>query len=355
VKDQTVFNLVKELTELAGPIGREEQVQEWIHQSWDSFAKAVEVSRVQNIVANMGGDGPRILLAAHADEICFMVKSISPEGLIFLSPHNADSHGRPPAGLFPFGQTAVILGNKGVVPGVFTSKTGHALGPQKWDKGHTLAWNDIYVETGAGSDGELEERGVHPGCRIIWNPPTRQLGPLLYGKAMDDRALLAILTLLGQSLASSKLRYETYLGSTVQEEIGLVGASSITSSREYDLAIALDIGLSSDIPGVSERDIPTQLGKGPVLLYQDSTVHYDYGFTEHLADIATENDIPFQRTIYQNYACDGEMFIRAGIPTAMIALPARYTHSPFEMIHIEDLKHAVELLQAFLYAKHFQG
>lgn len=66
-------------------------------------------------------------------------------------------------------------------------------------------------------------------------------------------------------------------------------------------------------------------------------------------------ELPDQRTIYQNYACNGEMFIRAGIPTAMIALPARYTDSPFEMIHIEDLKCVVELLHAFLCAEPFQG
>lgn len=301
----SMFDLVKELTELPGPIGREEAVQEWLEQHWGARCESVQVDRLRNLVAHIGGEGPRILLAAHADEICFMVKSISPEGFVFLSSHTKDELGYPSKGSFPVGQPALILGRREPVAGVFTSITGHLIGSKTQEYEHRLGWNDIFVETAANRVQDLEELGVFPGCRVIWNPPTRRLGKRIVGKAMDDRAGLAILTALISELKPSELAYDTYFGSTIQEEIGLAGASSIGQSLDFDLAIALDVGLSGDVPGVDARNMPIGLGKGPTLVYQDSMIHYDYTLTEHLASLAETQGIPIQRAVFQSYGSDG--------------------------------------------------
>ncbi len=108
-----LFDLVKTLTELPGPIGHEDAVQDWLEAAWGPYSDRIERTGVNNLVAHVGGNGPRLLLQAHSDEICLMVRSISEDGFIHIAMWNADRLGRPPRWLFPIGQPALILGTQG--------------------------------------------------------------------------------------------------------------------------------------------------------------------------------------------------------------------------------------------------
>ena len=121
-------------------------------------------------------------------------------------------------------------------------------------------WNDWFVDLGLSSRVEAEALGVFPGCRVIWNPKVQRFGPhLITGKAMDDRAALAIATIAGEELAKrDDLAFEVMLGSTVQEENGLLGAQSIADSIDVDLCLNLDVGLVGDNPGPDARDFRTR-------------------------------------------------------------------------------------------------
>jgi tetrahedral aminopeptidase len=345
-----VFELVKELTELPGPTGHEDAVQDWIERRWGEFAQDVRRTRVNNILARVGGTGPRLLLVAHADEICLMVKSVTEEGFLHLWPYYSDQLGRPPRWFTPLNQPALVLSSAGAVPGVFATASGHVVGGRNSQK-EQFEWNDWFVDIGVRSCGDVESLGIGPGARVIWNPETRRIGSNITGKAMDDRAALAIATAVGEKLAASEeLPFEFWLASTVQEENGLLGAASLADEMSFDYAIALDVGLTGDIPGPDKRDFPSCLGAGPVVVYQDARCHYSRRLSDRLIDIAKSQPfpIPVQRAVFQNYGSDGAELLRRGVETALLTYPTRYTHSPIETVDEADLIHTADLLIAFV-------
>lgn len=344
----TVFELVKELSELPGPTGHEDPVQEWLFGRWSTFAKDIRRTRVNNILARVAGSGPRLALVSHADEICLMVKSVSDNGFLHLWPYYSDRLGRPPRWFTPLNQPALVVTSAGNIPGVFATASGHVVGGRNSQKDQ-FEWNDWFVDVGARSRDEVEAQGIGPGARVIWNPETRRVGHNITGKAMDDRAALAIATIVGERLASrDDLDYELWLASTVQEENGLLGAASLADEQQFDCAIALDVGLTGDIPGPDERDFPAKLGAGPIVVYQDASAHYSRRLCDDLLATAKAGDISVQTAVFQNYGSDGAALIRRGVETALLTYPTRYTHSPIETVAESDLNHAVDLLVAFI-------
>lgn len=279
-----MFELVKELSELPGPTGHEDAVQDWVVERWGSFSREVRRTRVDNVLAYVGGTGPRLALVAHADELCLLVKSVSDDGFLHLWPYN-DTLGRPPRWFMPIGQPALVVTSQGNFPGIIATATGHVVGGPGSQKDHE--WNDWFVDLGIRGREEVENLGIGPGARVIWNPETRRIGGNITGKAMDDRAALAIATLVGEQLAGhDDLPFELWLASTVQEENGLLGASSLADELRLDLAIALDVGLTGDIPGVDTRDWPSRLGGGPMIVYQDAMCHYSRRLSDTLIEVA---------------------------------------------------------------------
>lgn len=343
-----MFELVKVLSEAPGPTGHEDAVQDWLFARWSRFAKDIRRTRVNNILARVAGSGPRLALVAHADEICLMVKSVSDTGFLHLSPYYSDSLGRPPRWFTPINQPALVVTSNGNIPGVFATASGHVVGGRN-SKKDQVEWNDWFVDVGARSRDEVEAQGIGPGARVIWNPETRRVGKNIVGKAMDDRAALAIATAVGEHLAGrDDLPFELWLASTVQEENGLLGASSLADELRLDTAIALDVGMVGDIPGVDKRDWPSRLGAGPIVVYQDANAHYSRRLSDHLVDVARQHNIPVQRAVFQHFGSDGAVLIKRGVDSALLAYPTRYTHSPFETVDESDLDQSVELLVAFV-------
>lgn len=344
-----MFDLVKELTELPGPTGLEDRVQDWIADRWSRFAETRR-TRVNNVLAHVGGSGPRLALVAHADEICLMVKSISDEGFLHIWPYYADQRGKPPRWFTPVNQPALIMTSSETIPGVFATASGHVVGGRNSQQ-EEVGWNDWFIDVGARSRAEVASLGIGPGARAIWNPETRRIRQNIVGKAMDDRAALAIATAAGERLAArDDLPFELWLAATVQEENGLLGASSLADEMTFDLAIALDVGLTGDIPGPDKRDFPACLGAGPIVVYQDATCHYSVRLSDRLVATARERGIPVQQAVFQNYGSDGAALIRRGVATALLTYPTRYTHSPIETVQESDLAQAVDLLCAFIEA-----
>ena len=343
----SVAETLIELMALPGPTGQEEPVLAWCRERWAAFGAEVTATPIGNVVARAGGNGPRLLIQGHADEIGFVVKSIDARGFVCLSDGQAGSkhaHHR-----YPVGQPALIVGRRRRVPGLFATVTGHILATRAEERTRLEA-NDLFVDVGAESREEAEALGVHVGAGVIWNPPARRLGRRIYGKAIDDRVALALMTHLLAGLDRASLRYDLTLAATVQEEIGLVGATSLGHQGRYDLAIAIDNGPIGDYPGVDEREMPVRLGGGPTLVYKDSWTHYDRRVIDRLLDVAAANDLPVQESIFPGFGSDGAALIRAGIPTALLAVATRYTHSAFEMADERDVEGTLALLRAFVAA-----
>jgi tetrahedral aminopeptidase len=340
------FDLLGELTGIPGPTGQECAVMEWCATRWRDHCQELRYSATGNLYAHVGGTGRRVLIQAHADEIGFIVRSIDKNGFLHLATAQTRDD---PAKRFPVGQSALVLGRHGQVEGLIAAASGHVLTEDQRNS-TKFTYEDMWVDIGAESRDDAEKQGVHPGARVIWNPPLRQMGTRIYGKALDDRLLLAFMTALLESEAVENLGCELHLAVTVQEENGLIGAEALHHDLRPDVALALDVGLSGDIPNVKDQTMPTALGEGPILVHKDASVHYSREVIWALAEIAESEGIPVQHAIFERFGSDGAQFIRHGIPAALLGPPTRYTHSPFEMVDERDLDSTFKLLTAYVSA-----
>jgi endoglucanase len=341
-----MFALIKELTELVGPVGQEQEVLDHVQALWEGEGLHVERTKIGNLFAHVGGSGPRVVMAAHADELTYLVRAIHPGGFLWLAGGQAWLRTTGLRNGFTVGQRVKVVARKRVIPGVIATVTGH-LATLTLPEPTELTWRDFWVDTGLTQE-ELVEAGVTVGTRVIWDATTEQFGPHVVGKAIDDRALLAVMTEVVRRVPAAEMRCQLTLAATVQEEIGLVGASALSARYDYDAAVVLEIGLAGDVPGVQEDLMPLHLGKGPVLVHKDSRVHYDYRVTQAFERAAAEGGITIQHGIFGSFGSDGDAFMKADIPTALLAFPTRYTHTPFETAHLGDIEGMVKWLEFFV-------
>lgn len=341
-----MYELIKELSEMSGPVGQEGAVLERMEALWREAGARVERTRIGNVLARVGESGPKLLMAAHADELCYLVRAIDPRGFLWLAGGQAWQRTTSLSNGFTIGQRVRVLARSGEIPGVIGSITGH-VATLSQPEPRELNWYDFWVDTGL-TAAELRAAGVTPGTRVIWEATTERFGPHVVGKALDDRACLAILTEVIRQVPAEEMKWQLTLACTVQEEIGLVGAYAAGNREEFDAAIVLEIGLAGDIPGVGEAMMPVRLGGGPILVHKDAQVHYDYNLTAALEQTAAENGIPIQHAVFGSFGSDGGALMKSDIPSALVAFPARYTHTPFETAHLGDMEHLVRWLAAFV-------
>lgn len=341
-----MFDLIKDLTEFVGPVGQEGEIIAHIEKLWNDAGLNTERTRIGNLLGRAGGKGKKLLLAAHADELCYLVRAIDPNGFLYLTNGQGWTRTTDLRNYFTVGSRVKVLARGGVLPGVIAAPTGHAATIALPDL-HELTWNDLWVDTGLSRE-ELIAKGVTPGTRIVWDSVTERWGDHVVGKALDDRVPLAVMTELVRRVPRKQLKWEVTLAATVQEEIGIIGASALAAREEFDAAIIVEIGLAGDIPHVGLDAIPTRLGGGPLLIHKDSIIHYDHALTAAMEHVATDAGIPIQHAVFGSFGSDGAAFMRNDVPAAMICFPARYTHSPFEMGHLGDIEQMVDWLAAFV-------
>jgi endoglucanase len=341
-----MFDLIKTLTELTGPVGQEAAVLDAVEQLWREAGAETERTRIGNVLGRVGERGPKILLAAHADELCYLVRAIDADGFLWLANGQAWQRTYGLRNAFTIGQRVRVLARSGEIPGVIATVTGH-LASLALQEPQELTWNDFWVDTGLTRE-ELLERGVTPGTRVIWDVTTQQFGPHVVGKALDDRVLLAVLTEVLRRVPADELACRLTVACTVQEEIGLVGAFALGTTEEFDAAVALEVGLAGDVPGAEERMMPVRLGEGPVLVHKDTLVHYDHALTTRLENVAAAAGISLQHAVFGSFGSDGSAFMKADIPSALVAFPTRYTHTPFETAHLDDIDALVDWMCTFV-------
>src|SRR5579883_15068 len=216
-----LFALIKHLSELTGPSAQEGAVLDRVEREWREAGARLERTRTGSLIGRFGGSGPKILLLAHADELCYLVRAIDPRGFLWLANGQAWSRTVGVRNWFTVGQRVRVLARAGEIPGVIASVTGH-VASLRLPEPHDLDWDDLWVDTGLTRD-ELSAREVTPGTRIVWDATCDQIGSQIVGKALDDRVGVAVLCEVARRLASGEPRCELTMACTVQEEIGLVG------------------------------------------------------------------------------------------------------------------------------------
>jgi endoglucanase len=336
-------------------VGQEGEIIAHIEKLWQDAGIKTERTAIGNLLGRVGGQAPtqtgarkKLLIAAHADELCYLVRAIDPDGFLWLANGQGWTRTTDLRNAFTIGSRVKVLARSGVIPGVIAAPTGHVATIALPDL-KELTWNDFWVDTGLSRD-ELIARGVTPGTRIVWDSRTERWGDHIVGKALDDRVPVAVMIEMAKRLTrdDKPLQWDVTMAATVQEEVGIIGAAALASHEKFDAAIIVEIGLAGDIPHVGLNTVPLKLGAGPALIHKDSVIHYDHALTTALERCAAEANIRIQHAVFGSFGSDGASFMRNNIPAAMIVFPARYTHSPFEMGHLGDIEKMVDWLAAFV-------
>lgn len=336
--------LLKEITTVPGVPGYESEVRAVIRRQLEGVA-TIEQDKMGSIICKkVGASAPKVMLAGHMDEIGFMVKLITKEGFVRFVPLG---------GWFDqvlLGQRVTIKASKGDVTGVIGAKPIHLLPPDERKK--VIEKKDMYVDIGATSEEEVRAAGVRVGDPIIPQSEFAILSnPKTYlSKAWDDRVGCALFIEAIQQLTTKPHPNTVYGVGTTQEEVGLRGATTSVYMVNPDVAIVLESDIAGDVPGIRPEESNIKLGKGPTLLMYDTRMIPNLRLRDLTLATAAEQGIPLQLSLIEGGATDGAAIHmhNAGVPTVVIAVPARHIHSHGAIIHRDDYDNALKLLLALV-------
>lgn len=335
--------LLKILTEAHGVPGYETEIREVMRRLLEGVGE-VEQDNIGSLICRQGENGPRVMLAAHMDEIGFMVKHITPEGFIRFTPLG---------GWFDqvlLGQRVVIKTHKGDVIGVIGAKPPHLLPPDERKK--VVEKKDMYIDIGATSAKEVEEAGVRVGDPIVPLAPFQVLagGRTYLAKAFDDRVGCAVLVEVLRRLAREGHPNIVYGVATVQEEVGLRGAATSVEKVNPEVALILESDIAGDVPGIKPEESPVKLGGGPTIVVYDARMIPNLRLRDLAVETAQSIGIPVQFSVIEGGATDGGVIHlhKGGVPTLVIGVPARHIHSHGAIVHRNDIEQAIALVTALV-------
>jgi endoglucanase len=332
--------LLRALTQAPGIAGHEDAVRKIVIEEMKAIADNVAIDAMGNVIATRKGSrGPRIMLAAHMDEIGFLVKHIDDNGFIRFQPVG----GFDPR-VLAAQRVLVHTRNHGSLPGVLQpgTKPIHLLTP---GESKELKIEDLFVDLGLSGD-DVKQR-VSRGDMVTLDGPFQRTGNLVTSKALDDRLLVYVMI---EALRVTKSNAEIVAVASTQEEVGLRGAGTAAYGVAPDIGIGLDVTLANDIPGGSAEAAVTRLGDGPAIKHFDSSQIPNRFINEHFREIAERENIPFQIEILPRGGTDGGAIqrSRAGVPTTTLSVPTRYLHTVNESAAVTDIEAAIQLLARFL-------
>lgn len=334
------FDLLKKLCATPGVPGREEQFREVVREELAPYADEMYTDPMGNLFAVRKGRGanPRkIMIAAHMDEISFIVKSIHKDGFIYFHPLG----GFDPRVLVA--QRVKVYGKR-VLDGIIGIKPTHFTTPEERQKVTPL--EDLFIDLGLPVE-EVKEL-VRIGDCITLERELIEIGNFYCGKTLDDRVgVYAMIRAFRDFSASDD---DIYAVATVQEEIGVRGAIAASFGLAPDIGIALDITIAADMPEIKEKDYCVEMGKGTAIKILDSYSVSHYGLVTFLRELAEKKQITHQMEVLPRGGTDagGMQLSRAGIPVCTLSIPNRYTHSVVESVHRDDVEMTIRLLTAFL-------
>ncbi|PSP76505.1 peptidase M42 [Halobacteriales archaeon QS_1_68_20] len=333
------FDLLAELTETSGVPGYEDRVREIVRTELADSADEVRTDAMGNVVGTVEGDSEyAVAVAAHVDEIGFMVRHVRDDGFLELDPLG----GWDPRVMRA--QRVTVHAEDGDLPGVIGSPPPHTQDEE--DREEPPEIDDLHVDVGL-PPGDVAEQ-VRVGDPVTMSQSTTQVGENVTGKALDDR--ICVFAMLEAAGRLSDPEVTVHFVATVQEEVGLRGAEAVGFDLDPDLGIALDVTVANDIPEFDEEEYVTELGDGAAIKLKDGSVVTTPGVHRRMRDVAENEGIPFQLEVLPSGGTDTARFQRtAGArPVGALSIPTRYLHTVTESAHTDDIATAIDLLVAFL-------
>jgi endoglucanase len=343
------FALFKELSEAAGIPSREHNLRRIVRREMKGRVDSLETDALGNVIGFRKGRGKgtrrKVMIAAHMDEIGFLVKHIDDRGFLRLQPLG----GFDPRQLFA--QRVFVHGASGeAVRGVlvYNTKPTHLLDDHERAAAPKL--DNFYVDLGL--PGDEVKKLARVGDMVTLDRTLERCGRCVIGKAIDNRA--GVLVLLETLQRLKKHDVDVYAVATTQEEIGLRGAGVAAYGINPDIGVALDTTLATDYPGMPEPDICTRLGKGVGIKIMDASLVCHPRLVEHMRAIAERENIPHQMEILPRGGTDGGAIqrTRAGTVSMTLSVPTRYIHTVNEMAHEDDVDATITLLTRYIEEAH---
>ncbi len=308
---------------------------------------ATEIDKIGNRVffRERAKEGNRkILIVAHADEVGFLIQSISDQGYLACVPLGSWN----PCAVY--GMPLMLQGNRGYVNGIIGAPPPHFKSRNQAQRPEE--WEGMFIDVGARSADEVRDRlGIEPGALAVPMPLFRRLtSRVLMGKAWDDRIGCALLAETLLCLSQSSCATRIIGAATVQEEMGLRGARSLANHVTADVAIVLEGAPADDYPGASMWGSQGAMGRGVQIRCYDPSMIASRGLREFLIGVAQQEGIPYQLAVRRTGSTDaGVLHISGvGIPSIVLAVPVRYAHNGLGLIDLEDYEAAKRLLCAAL-------
>ncbi len=329
---------LKTLTEASGVSGNEKEVRDLIISEIKDYVDTIKIDRIGNIIAYKGGreNSKTLMVTAHMDEIGFIVKEIDSSGLLkFLCVGGIDKR--------ILVSKVVTIGPKKII-GVIGAKPIHLQKPDERTK--AIEFDELYIDIGATSK-EDAEKIINIGDYVSFQSSYLEFGNgLVKAKALDNRVGCSILVDLVKNIKDISF----YAVFTVMEEVGLVGAGPAAYEVNPDIAIILEGTVCYEMPKLETHLIPTYLGGGPAISLIDRTTIYNPEFRNKVANIAKNNNIPFQfRKTSMGGNDSGKIHTtKTGCLTTTISVPCRYIHSPASVMSLEDYNNTYKLAKVLI-------
>jgi len=323
-------NLIQKLVEAVGPSGFEKQVRELILAEVTPLADEARVDPLGNLIVRKGqktSQGLRIMLDAHMDEIGVIVTHIDENGFVRFTNLG--------------GVYARMCQGSRVR---FTKGTRGCIGVESLDSKDKLATlEQMFIDVGAASKADCP---VAIGDAAAFERPFLDLGSRLMAKSMDDRLGVAVLIETLRNL--SQTPHELFFVFSVQEEVGLRGATAAAYGVNPDIGISVDVTATGDTPKGLVMDVA--IGKGPAIKVRDSGQIADPRIVRWMGATAEKAGLPHQYEVLLSGTTDASVMqlARAGVPSGCISLPCRYVHSPSETVDYADVQNSVRLLVELL-------
>jgi len=333
-----MIELIKKLSNAHGVSGYEDELREIVRGELEGFADEIRVDSMGNLIATRNGGEPELMLSAHMDEIGFAVKKIDEKGFIRIAPIGGW-----------FSQIAlaqrVVLYGKRKVYGVIGCKPPHLMKEEERKK--ALDISEMFVDIGAKSKEDVLSLGIDVGTPVAIDREVVLLANnRITGKAFDNRVGVAVAI---EAFRNSKTSATLHLVATVQEEVGLKGAKTSAFALEPDVALAIDSCVAADFPGSESAHMDIALGKGAVITVIDASgrgLIVSQTVLKWLKETAEKHGIPYQLEVAEGGTTDASAInlTKSGIPAGVVSIPARYIHSPVEVVDMGDVENAVKLI-----------
>ncbi|MCA6362336.1 MAG: M42 family metallopeptidase [Bacteroidetes bacterium] len=328
--------LLGTICETPGAPGHEQRVRELVLREIKKHADEISIDNMGNITALRKGksSAKKVMIAAHMDEIGFIVTSIDDRGFLHFIPLG----GFDPKTLTA--QRVIVHGRKDVI-GVMGSKPIHMMSPEERNK--VVPIGDYFIDLGLPK--KEVEKLVRVGDTVTRERALIEMGNCVNCKSLDNRVSVYILIEMLRTL--KKPAYDTYAVFTVQEEVGLRGVQASALAINPDFGFGLDTTIAFDVPGSKEHERVTELGKGTAIKIMDSSTICDYRMVAFMRQTAEKHKIPYQMELLPAGGTDTagiQRYNAGGAIAGAVSIPTRHIHQVIEMCNKDDIAHSIQLL-----------